>query len=105
MTRATIHRIDPSDEAGVAEYVRIRNAVTPDNTGLGRSRSRWESATYPGEVSQFLADDRGGDRGRRPPRRAASGCTSAGFRAVLARDLGDARGSRARHGSALYSAT
>ena len=39
---ATIRRIDPSDETGLAGYVRIRNAVTPDNTD-SLDQIRWEA--------------------------------------------------------------
>jgi mycothiol synthase len=57
-----IHRIDHTDEAGLLAYVRIRNAVTPDNTD-SLEQIRWESATYPGEVVRFLAEagDEAGD--------------------------------------------
>ena len=52
---AAIRRIDPADEAGLAAYVRIRNAVTPDNTD-SLEQLRWENATYPGEGVRLLAE-------------------------------------------------
>ena len=52
-----IHRIDHADEAGLLAYVRIRNAVTPDNTD-SVEQIRWENATYPGEVVRFIETDR-----------------------------------------------
>ena len=60
-TRAfAIRRLDPADDAGLAVYVRIRNEVTPDNpTTL--DDTRWEDATYPGEVARFLAETPGGE--------------------------------------------
>lgn len=56
----TIRRIDPGDQTALAEYVRIRNAVTPDNTD-SLEQIRWETATYPGEVDRFLADGPDGE--------------------------------------------
>ncbi|HYO44999.1 MAG TPA: GNAT family N-acetyltransferase, partial [Candidatus Limnocylindrales bacterium] len=56
---ATIRRIDSDDIAAREAYVRIRNAVTPDNTD-STEQLRWQSATYPGEGAMFLAEDAGG---------------------------------------------
>jgi mycothiol synthase len=50
-----VRRIDLEDEASLADYVRIRNAVAPENTD-SLDHVRWEIATYPGEVSHFLAE-------------------------------------------------
>jgi GNAT superfamily N-acetyltransferase len=50
----TIRPIHLDDLAGLEAYVRIRNAVTPDNTD-SLDQIRWEHATYPGEVARFLA--------------------------------------------------
>ena len=55
-----IRRIDPGDQPALADYVRIRNAVTPDNTD-SLEQIRWETATYPGEVVRFLADGPDGE--------------------------------------------
>jgi len=52
----TVARIGPGDEPGLATYVGIRNAVTPDNTD-SLDQVRWETATYPGQVVRFLARD------------------------------------------------
>lgn len=43
------------DLAALEAYVLIRNAVTPDNTD-SLEQIRWESETYPGEVTRFLAE-------------------------------------------------
>jgi len=45
--------IDLDDVAGLEAYVRIRNAVNPDNTD-SLDQIRWESVTYPGEVVRDL---------------------------------------------------
>lgn len=58
---AGIRRLDVADEAGLLDFVRIRNAVTPDNT-TSLEELRWEQATYPGQVTLFLAEA-GGDDG------------------------------------------
>jgi mycothiol synthase len=50
-----IRRIDAHDQAGLAAYVRIRNAVTPDSTD-SLHQLRWEAATFPGEGVRFLAE-------------------------------------------------
>ncbi len=47
--------------------MRIRNAVTPDNTD-SIDQIRWEDATYPGEIARFLAEVEG----------VAVGCASTG---------------------------
>jgi GNAT superfamily N-acetyltransferase len=56
----TVRRIDPGDQTALADYVRIRNAVTPDNTD-SLEQIRWETAIYPGEVVRFLADGPDGE--------------------------------------------
>lgn len=56
---AVIRRLDPADEAGVAAYVRIRNAVMPDSPASA-DRVAWQDATYPGDTHLFLAH-RGGE--------------------------------------------
>ena len=56
----TVRRIDHGDQAALADYVRIRNAVTPDNTD-SLEQIRWETATYPGEVVRLLADGPDGE--------------------------------------------
>jgi mycothiol synthase len=50
-----VRPIDSADEAGLLAYVRIRNAVTPDNTDAV-DQIAWADATYPGEVARFLAE-------------------------------------------------
>lgn len=54
-----IRRIDPADEAGLLAYVRIRNAVTPEDTD-SLDHIHWADATYPGEGARFLAEGAGG---------------------------------------------
>jgi len=54
-----IRRVDPSEEAAVAAYVRIRCEVTPDSPASSE-RVAWEDATYPGDIHLFLAH-RGGE--------------------------------------------
>lgn len=49
-----IARVDPSDERAVATYVRIRNAVAPEN-GDAAEQVAWNEATYPGESALLLA--------------------------------------------------
>ncbi len=56
---ATIRRVDPSDEDGLAAYLRIRRAVMPDSPD-SPERIAWEDATYPGDIHRFLAQ-RGGE--------------------------------------------
>ena len=58
MTSAIIRRVDPSDDTGVAAYVRIRNAVMPDSPD-SMERVAWEDAAYPGGIHRFLAQRRG----------------------------------------------
>lgn len=53
-TGPVIRRVDPSDKAAVADYVRIRGAVTPDSPDSSE-RAAWEDASYPGDVHRFLA--------------------------------------------------
>lgn len=50
-----IRPIDPGDEAAVGAYLRIRREVTPDDAD-SLEEVRWEDATYPGEVTRFLAE-------------------------------------------------
>ena len=52
---ASVRRIDPGDEASLAAYVRIRNAVAPESTD-SLDHIRWEISTYPGETSHYLAE-------------------------------------------------
>lgn len=52
---ATIRSIDLEDVEALRAHVRIRNAVTPDSTD-SLEAIRWESDTYPGEVTRFLAE-------------------------------------------------
>lgn len=56
---ATIRRIGPDDDAALADYVRIRNAVAPENTD-SLEQIAWQAATYPGDGARFLALDEGG---------------------------------------------
>ena len=49
-----VRRIGPADDAGLAAYVRIRSMVMPDDPTTV-DETRWEDATYPGEVARFLA--------------------------------------------------
>jgi GNAT superfamily N-acetyltransferase len=51
----TVRRIDPGDEASLVAYIRIRNAVLPENTD-SLEHVRWEITTYPGETTHFLAE-------------------------------------------------
>jgi GNAT superfamily N-acetyltransferase len=52
---AMVRPIDIEHEASLEAYVRIRNAVTPENTD-SLEHVRWEISTYPGETSHFLAE-------------------------------------------------
>lgn len=52
---ASVRRIEPGDEASIAAYIRIRNAVAPENTD-SLDHVRWEISAYPGETSRFLAE-------------------------------------------------
>ncbi len=54
-----IRRIDSAVEVDVLAYVRLRNAIMPDNTD-SPDQVRWEDATYPGEIERFLAEDAAG---------------------------------------------
>ncbi len=49
-----IARVDTSDEQAVATYVRIRNAVAPEN-GDSAEQVAWNETTYPGESALLLA--------------------------------------------------
>jgi mycothiol synthase len=53
-----IRRIGPHDTAALEEYLRIRNEGTPDDTD-SLTQVAWETATYPGEVTRFLAEEDG----------------------------------------------
>ncbi len=53
---AALRHIDLEDTAALESYVRIRNAVAPENTD-SLEHVRWEVATYPGEISHFLAEE------------------------------------------------
>ena len=54
-----IRRIGPGDDTALADYVRIRNAVVPENTD-SLEQIAWQAATYPGDGARFLALDAGG---------------------------------------------
>jgi GNAT superfamily N-acetyltransferase len=56
---ATIHRIGPGDDTALANYVRIRNAVAPENSD-SLEQLAWQAATYPGDGARFLAVDADG---------------------------------------------
>lgn len=58
-TPVSVEAIPPGHDAGIAEYVRIRCAVTPENPE-SVEQARWEDATYPGDVIRFLAVDLAG---------------------------------------------
>jgi len=53
-TPVTVEAIPPGNVAGIAEYIRIRCAVTPDEPD-SIDNVHWEDATYPGEVTRFVA--------------------------------------------------
>ncbi len=55
----TIRRIDPDDDTALADYVRIRNTVAPENTD-SLEQIAWQAATYPGDGARFLALDTDG---------------------------------------------
>jgi mycothiol synthase len=55
-----IRAIDLDDAAAVEAYVRIRNAVTPENRD-SVEQVGWERATYPGEVTHLLTADATGE--------------------------------------------
>jgi GNAT superfamily N-acetyltransferase len=55
----SIERIQPGDEAALVDYVRIRNAVAPENTD-SLEQIAWQAATYPGDGARFLARDAAG---------------------------------------------
>ena len=48
-------RIEPDDTAGLAEYIRIRSTVTPENPESA-DQVRWEDTAYPGEATRFLVE-------------------------------------------------
>jgi GNAT superfamily N-acetyltransferase len=54
-----LRRIAPDDTAGLADYIRIRSTVTPENPESAE-QVRWEDTSYPGEATRFLVelDDR-----------------------------------------------
>ena len=56
---ATVRGVDHGDTAAIEAYVRIRNAVAPENTD-SLEHVRWEVTTYPGEISHFLAEESDG---------------------------------------------
>jgi GNAT superfamily N-acetyltransferase len=51
----TIRHVGPGDGVALADYVRIRNTVAPDDADSA-DQVAWEDATYPGQVWRFLAD-------------------------------------------------
>jgi GNAT superfamily N-acetyltransferase len=54
--------IPPGDTAAIAEYLRIRNEVAPDDADSA-DQVAWEDAIYPGQVWRFLASLGGGTVG------------------------------------------
>jgi GNAT superfamily N-acetyltransferase len=50
----TIRRIGHDDEASLAQYVRIRNTVAPENTD-SLEQIGWQGKAYPGQGARFLA--------------------------------------------------
>jgi GNAT superfamily N-acetyltransferase len=54
-----VRRIISGDDAALADYVRIRNAVTPENTD-SMEQLAWQAATYPGDGARFLTVDAAG---------------------------------------------
>jgi GNAT superfamily N-acetyltransferase len=56
---ARIREISLDDVPGLEAHLKIRNAVTPDSPD-SIVAIRWESETYPGEATRFLAEDAGG---------------------------------------------
>jgi mycothiol synthase len=56
---ATVRGVDHGDAAAIEAYVRIRNAVAPENTD-SVEHVRWEVTTYPGEISHLLAEETDG---------------------------------------------
>ena len=50
-----VRPIGPGDDAALAEYVRIRSSVAPDDADSAEQVA-WEDATYPGQVWRYLAD-------------------------------------------------
>ena len=59
MDRVDVQAIPPGDDEGIAEYVRVRCAVTPENPDSAEHVA-WEAASYPGETWRLLARDPGG---------------------------------------------
>lgn len=59
MSPARIIGVDVGDDA-IGAYLRIRNAVTPDNPDSPEQLA-WESRAYPGQVFRFLALDEDGE--------------------------------------------
>lgn len=53
---ADVRRVVPGDDAALAEYVRIRNTVAPENTD-SLEQVAWQAVTYPGDGARFLAHD------------------------------------------------
>jgi mycothiol synthase len=51
---ATIRRIGPEDEHALADDVRIRNTVAPENTD-SPEQIAWQGEAYPGQGARFLA--------------------------------------------------
>lgn len=56
MIDTTIRRIGPSDDAALADYVRIRNSVAPENAD-SLEQIAWQGKAYPGQGARFLALD------------------------------------------------
>ena len=54
----TVRRLALGDEASLAEYIRVRTAVTPE-VPESIEQAHWEDSTYPGEVTRFLAEQDG----------------------------------------------
>ena len=57
-SKHAVRRIAPGDEAGLAEHIRLRTLVTPDNPESA-DQAHWEDTTYPGETARFLVEQDG----------------------------------------------
>jgi len=56
----TIRRIGSGDDDALADYVRIRNTVAPENTD-SLEQIAWQGKVYPGQGARFLALDADGN--------------------------------------------
>jgi mycothiol synthase len=55
VTTPRVRRIGTDDEADLDAYLRIRAEVDPDDADSAEA-IRWEDATYPGDVTRFVAE-------------------------------------------------